>query len=308
VQYESIGRAAEALELTQPALSRQLRDLETDVGVALFTRTPRGVVPTLAGEALHADALIVLGAVERLASEAQRAVRGTAGDCVVGVVMSPLIWETVTRAVADCASRHPLVDVRIEDVPTPRQDRAIREARIDVGLCHRYPTVTDIDLSVARETLLPDALCMALVSRRHPLAGREDILLRELGDLPFLFMKRAFSPTLHDYVMSEFARGGYVPRIDGEYDGLPTVWTLAAQGMGWCVGSASQREAPPHGLVAVHVRDFHVPWGCELVYRRGETRQPVLSVIASLRHAATDVGASMASQENKYWSAGVVGG
>src|SRR5216117_1285362 len=75
-----------------PALSRQLRDLETEVGVSLLTRTSRGVVPTLAGEALNRDALSILRAADGLSSEAQRALRGTAGDCVVGVVPSPLVW------------------------------------------------------------------------------------------------------------------------------------------------------------------------------------------------------------------------
>jgi DNA-binding transcriptional LysR family regulator len=302
VQYESIGRAAESLELTQPALSRQVRDLEQEVGVTLLTRTTRGVVPTLAGESLNSDALAILRAAGRMPSEAQRVLRGTAGDCVVGLVPSPLIWETLTSAVAEIATRLPAINVRLEEIPTPRQAGALREARLDIGLGHRHPTTMDLDPNIIRELLLPDAMATALVSEKHPLASQRAIILADLKVIPLLFMERAFSPALYDFVMSTFARAGYTPHVDGEYNGLSTVWALAAQGMGWAIGTESQRAFAPAGLVAIPIRDFHVPWGVEVSYRGDERRAPVLEVIQSLRHAARELDASMASQENKYWS------
>lgn len=304
VQHESIGRAAEALGLTQPALSRQLRSLEADVGVELLTRTARGVVPTLAGESLHHDALAILGAVDLLSSEARRALRGTAGNCVIGVVASSLAWDTTARAVAECAERLPFIDVRVEDTPTPRQAPALREARLDVGVGHRYPTAPDVDPSVVRELLLSDRMNVALVGSTHPIAMRGEIALADLSNLPFLFMKRAFSPALHDVVMGTFARAGFIPRIEGEYDGLPTVWALAAQGLGWALGSSSQSAMPPQGVVAVPITDFDMPWGLELCYRRDESRMPVLEVIAALRRAAHAIRPGMAGPTNKYWSSG----
>jgi len=302
VENETIGRAAEQLDLTQPALSRQLRDLEEIVGVALLTRGARGVVPTLAGESLYSDAVRILRVADQMAPEAQRALRGTAGDCLVGLVASPMVWDMVTQAAANCAARLPDINFAVEDVPTPRQAKALREARIDVALGHRYPTVPDLDPNIVRELLLPDAMNVALVSAHHPLASKREIALRELGDVPFLFMQRDFSPAFYDFIMSAFERAHYTPVVNAEYDGLPTVWTLAAQGMGWCLGSTSQIEYPPHGLTAVRIRDFDIPWGCELAYRRDEARPAVLEVIRELRDAARamrDTG--MTSQETKYW-------
>jgi DNA-binding transcriptional LysR family regulator len=297
VQHESIGRAAEALELTQPALSRQLRTLESEVGVELLTRTARGVVPTLAGASLHHDALSILGAADQLAPEAHRALRGTAGSCMVGVVASPLAWETVSRAVADCAARLSFIEVRVEDVPTPKQGAALREARLDVAVGHRYPTVPDLDPSLIRELLVPDRMSIALVGSEHPLASRGEVALEDLADLPFMFMKRSFSPGLYDVVMGMFARAGFTPRIEGEFDGLPTVWALAAQGLGWALGSASQSAAPPQGTAALRITDFDMPWGLELVYRRNEARMPVLEVINALRLAAREVDPAWAPQQ-----------
>jgi len=81
------------------------------------------------------------------------------------------------------------------------------------------------------------------------------------------------------------ARCGYRPRIDGEYDGLTTVWSLAAQGLGWCLGAASQRAVPPPGLTAVPISGFSVPWGSELIHREGESREAVLAVLAAVVRA-----------------------
>jgi DNA-binding transcriptional LysR family regulator len=305
VQHESIGRAAEALELTQPALSRQLRTLETEVGFELLTRTARGVIPTLAGESLHHDSLAILAAADRLGSEAQRALRGTAGNCVIGVVASPLAWETTSRAVAECAKRLASIEVQVEDVPTPKQAPALREARLDVAVGHRYPTLTDLDPSIVRELLLPERMNMALLGMMHPLAARPEISLHDLANVPFLFMRRAFSPSLYDVVYGTFARAGFSPRIEGEYDGLPTVWAMSAQGLGWALGSTSQSAAPPQGVVAVRITDFDLPWGLELGYRRGESRLPVLQVLDALRRSAHEIQTGMASPTNKYWSTGV---
>jgi DNA-binding transcriptional LysR family regulator len=303
VQHESIGRAAEALELTQPALSRQLRTLETEVGFELLTRTARGVIPTLAGESLHHDAIAILAAADRLGSEAQRALRGTAGNCVIGVVASPLAWETTSRAVAECATRLSFIEVHVEDVPTPKQAPALREARLDVAIGHRYPTLSDLDPSVMRELLHPDRMNMALLGMMHPLASRTEISLQDLVDVPFLFMKRAFSSALYDVVYGTFARAGFSPRLEGEYDGLPTVWALSAQGLGWALGSTSQSAMPPQGVVAVRLTDFDLPWGLELCYRRGESRMPVLQVLDTLRRSAHEIQTGMTSPTNKYWSA-----
>jgi DNA-binding transcriptional LysR family regulator len=146
---------------------------------------------------------------------------------------------------------------------------------------------------------------MALLGADHPLATRAELTLKDLSEIPFIFMSRSFSPGLHDVVMGTFDRAGFAPRIDGEYDGLSTVWALVAQGLGWALGSQSQRAAPPQGIVAVPITDFDMPWGLELVFRRDESRMPVLEMVQALRRAAKDLEAGMAAPTNKYWSSTV---
>ncbi|HEV8497858.1 MAG TPA: LysR family transcriptional regulator [Gemmatimonadaceae bacterium] len=285
----SIGRAAERLSLTQPALSRQARDLEQLIGVPLFERAARGVTLTLAGYSLYDSARELLQDAERVAGEARRAERGRKRSCIIGIVPTPLILDVATKAIRACAVAHPEIAISIEDVPTPHQIRSLSEARIDIGIGHAYPSGTNSDIPICRTPLYSDRLDTALIASSSPLAEQSSISFADIVDLPFLFMRRVFNPAFYEFVMTSFARCGYRPRIDGEYDGLTTVWSLAAQGLGWCLGASSQRTSPPPGLTALPISGFAVPWGSELIHREGEAREAVLAVLAAATQAAADV-------------------
>ena len=302
IEHETIGRAAETLGITQPALSRQLRDLEDEIGASLLNRTARGIVPTLAGETLFQDAMRILRTVDQLALEAQRALRGAEGNCVIGVSPTPLVWDVITRAVAMCSRRSPSIDVAVEDVPSPRQATVLNEGRIDIALGHRHPGLPLLERTVERRRLVPDVLNSALIATDHPLASRHEIALTDLADVPLLFMRRSFSPRFYDEIMSHFAAANFTPRVTEEHNGLPTVWALAAQGMGWCIAAQSQHDFAPTGLKAVRIRDFAMPWDCDVTYRRDEARPAVLEVIRAIQDSAREIhDESMASQEMKYW-------
>src|ERR1044072_6554595 len=105
-----------------------MRDLEDEIGAALIHRNARGVKPTLAGDSLYFDAVRILRLADNLGGEAQRAVRGTSGRVHAVIVRSAMVWEIMARASADCGARVPDVDITVEDVPTPRQGLALRNA------------------------------------------------------------------------------------------------------------------------------------------------------------------------------------
>jgi DNA-binding transcriptional LysR family regulator len=235
------------------------------------------VSPTRAGQALHEDAMRILGAAEGLPGEAQRVIRAANGRCVIGMIPTPVLHDIVTRAVREASIRMPEIALTVLDVPTPMQPDALASARIDLGLGHSYPT-SHHDRAIVQSRLADDALNTALLAVTSPLAKRESLTLANLADIPFLFMKRSFSPAFYDQVMGAFARVGYRPRIDVEYDGLPTVWALAAKNIGWCLASQSQRKQPPPGLVAVPLREFELPWGAHLVCREDEFSQAILAI------------------------------
>jgi len=166
-------------------------------------------------------------------------------------------------------------------------------ARIDLSICHSFIPITPYLDRLQSDRLLDDAIRCALLARDHPLAGREEITLAELGDLPFLFMPRSLYPAFYDEVLTLFAAHGFRPRIDQSYDGLETMWSLARQGDGWCIAFHRSLRAAPAGLAAVRVRELDLPWGIDMLYRRDESRATVLRLTKLIR--------SIAAAESARW-------
>lgn len=280
----SIGRAAERLGISQPALSRQLRELEHGIGATLLERSARGVTLTPAGITLATDAPGLLAGAEHLLREVSRAKRSVEGRCVVGTVATAASAALLARVTERCVTQHPDLQLVVQEMTTPEQRTALAAADIDLGLAHSLPTPgwNRGDRIVATR-LLDDRLDTALLVRGHALANRPEIEAVELANVPFLFMDRSLHPAFYDRVHSAFAALGLRPRVEATYDALQTVWALTAQGKGWTVGFHSHLDRAPAGTVAVRIAGFSLPFGLEMLSRRGEASPAVVTVMAAFR-------------------------
>jgi DNA-binding transcriptional LysR family regulator len=281
----TIGRAAERLGVTQPALSRQLKELEEMLALPLLERSARGVTLTPAGTSLAGDCPGLLQMLDRLVRETSRARRGMEGRCVIGAVATAAASELLGRVLVACATRHPHVQVVIEEMGTPEQPRALQRGDIDLGLAHAYPVLPH-EKGLEHERVYEDRLQAALLSPDHPLARRRRLAAADLADVPLLFMDRGFHPQFHDRMMATLLAIGLTPRVDATYDGLQAVWSLAAQGKGWAFGFRSHRRRPPAGTVAIPVSGLDLPWGLDLLRRRAEPSPAVRSVVKVIREVA----------------------
>jgi DNA-binding transcriptional LysR family regulator len=286
VEERTVGRAAQKLGITQPALSRQLKGLEDDLGVELLARSPRGVKTTPAGDAFLTDATRILAEVERLPHELARGERAVSGSCVMGVVPSGEVQALVTEVIRTAATSFPDIDLHLRNVATPLQPAAIHDGTLDFGICHPFPGLVAAFPDLDCRELLHDVIDSALVSEDHPLAARASIDISELSQIPFLFFRREFHPAFHDYLMEAFRNKGFRPLEGAMQEGLQTMWALTAAGEGWSLGFGRQRNNPPRGLVAVPIRDLAIPWGVVLVRRRDESRPIALAVMDIVNHAA----------------------
>ena len=161
------GQAADRLHISQPSLSRAVRDLEQSVDVQLFTRTNRRVRLTDAGRHLLEEAPGLLGEFERLLSETQRVGRGESGRLSIAFLPSSTAV-LMPRLIRSFRASYPHVRLEIEEMLDEPQVEALRNRRIHVGILRSR--VDDQDLSF--EPLLSDTLCVALPSG-HRLAGRD---------------------------------------------------------------------------------------------------------------------------------------
>lgn len=282
----SFGQAAASRHISQPALSRQMRNLENDLGVRLFERRSRGIDLTPSGEIFRRDVVGLLAGVDRLHKEVKRAERGTSGRCVLGVVPHRYVDQIVCQVLDELLTRRAGMRIEVRSLTTPQLGEALRRSEIDVAISYSYPMpVAQMD-GLVRRPLFTDELRCALLAATHPLATRETLSLRDLADVPFLVPRRGVLPRLFDAVMQQFSAAGVVPQTDAEYEGARTIRTLIAEGLGWALGTATQIKESPMGTRGVPLRDFRLPWGAEVVTREDETRPAVLLLTSLIVEAA----------------------
>jgi DNA-binding transcriptional LysR family regulator len=174
-EHLHFGRAAEALHITQPALSRQIRALEHDVGVELFERTSREVTLTPGGERLLHDGRRLLAAARETRERARRATGGA--TLTVGFMLGV----DVDPALRVFRERHPGVGVRLERLRWWNQREALLDGRVDVGFV-RHPVASE---GLCLLPLGTEPVTVALPAR-HPLAGRPSVGLADVAGEPVL--------------------------------------------------------------------------------------------------------------------------
>ena len=281
----SIGGAADTLGIAQPVLSRQLRDMERAIGVDLLERGRRGVRATAAGNILVRETIRLSGSLDEASQAANRAHRGSLGQCMVATINTPMSIHVVAAVLAECTRSDPLLAIEIVEVPTISQQTAILSATVDIGFSAVSSSVEQ-DVSVVREHMLDDPLDCVLVAFDHPLARHDRVRLGDLAPLPFLFSTRDAHPAFHDLVMQRLHRLELRSPVDATYQSLHLRWSRAAEGKGWCLGFRSQRSHPPKGTVAIPVDGLSIPWGMELLWRAGESREMVTTLIAAFRRTS----------------------
>jgi DNA-binding transcriptional LysR family regulator len=178
------GRAAEALYITQPALSRQIRQLEHELGVALFARSSREVTLTPAGEQLAREA-------PRLLATSQAAVTNTrrAGKSDRSLTVGFMLGTDLDPTLRAFSRRHPDTDIQLKRIRWWNQTRALLEGGVDVAFV-RLPIDTE---GLRLLPLYTEPLQVAL-PRDHPLASETAVSIADLADDPVLVYADA-SPT-----------------------------------------------------------------------------------------------------------------
>ncbi|WP_375502877.1 LysR substrate-binding domain-containing protein [uncultured Jatrophihabitans sp.] len=236
------SRAAAQLNVSQPALSQQVRALERDLKVELFVRTSRTVQLTPAGEALLATAPRALYEVERAVETAQQAARGTTGRLVIGSVRTGLA-DVVPRVMRSFSREHPQVRFEVLQMDTALQLRALVDRRIDIGIVRSAPPT---ELLVI-EPLVSEPLMVALPAD-HPLAGLDAVDPRLLANEPFVSWPRHLGEDFFDIVVAFCREHGFSPKVNTEGGDIDSQLALVAAGFGVSLQPAFYAHTAPAGV------------------------------------------------------------
>ena len=235
------GRAAERLHITQPALSRQIRDLERALGATLFDRTTRRVTLTTAGRAVLTQARRALTEAERAVSIARDAASGGTGHIVIGVLPAVSL-ATLPGLIHEHRVAHPGVGFRIVESFDDEQFEDLLAGRIDVG----FLRATAGPAGIRIRNLMSESV-VAVLPAGHRYSRYKQLALSELADEPFVFFPRHRSMLAYDQFLASCHAAGFSPDIVQEASGV-AILGLVAAGIGVSVLAASYRALRPVGI------------------------------------------------------------
>jgi DNA-binding transcriptional LysR family regulator len=279
-EAEHFGRAAARLHVAQPALSRQIQDLERELGFLLFDRLPRGVRLSAAGKLFLSDVQRILQDVHHAKQRAERIALGRAGTLRIGIATA-LSWHgMVVDSFREFRRRQPDAELVLHHLLSVHQVDAVLSGRLDAGFA---ATITPRHKDLNHWQFAQDRMLLA-VPKGHPLAKRERIRLRDLRNMPFVWFERWANPPFYDQMMQECARGGLsAPRIVQEATDRDTQLGLiqCQIGIGWL--TESTRWHCPRGIVLLPVVDMNVRLPFDLIWKRDNTSPLLAKLVAQVQ-------------------------
>ena len=259
-RHEHLGRAAEALGLSQPALSRSIARLEQEYGVKLFDRNSRRIRLNAAGRLLVGHFEHALAELEDARRELQESKKGARNTISIGF-LATFGAQLIPGLIRSFKVSDPTAQFRLLQGPYPLLHELLVAGEID--FCLVSPRFTDAALDW--RPLFEEELVM-IVPRGHRLEGREEIDLREVAKLPMVALKKGYGlrQTLEDLTRE----AGFVPDIAFEGEEVATLQGLVGAGFGVALtpkGSAGHSDL----VVSLAIREPSCRRTIGLSWRRG---------------------------------------
>jgi len=263
------GRAAGRLGIAQPALSRQIQQLETELQSPLFLRSPRAVTLTEMGREFVASIGPMIQQLEAAAANSIGYARATRGRLRVGCCsnlshrFTPALLERLHQAA-------PNLRIDVRELSSAEQVRTLHSSEIDIGLA--ILPITDPSLIVRRLYREP---LIALVSSKSKFSGRAFVRLEDLAEEDFIVCPRYRQSGFHEVVLDLTAKAGFRPHIARETDAKETALALVAGGLGVSLMPESGYAVEDGRVKFVPLRDPEIVVDVGLIWRR-ESMSPLM--------------------------------
>jgi DNA-binding transcriptional LysR family regulator len=256
----NFGRAANALHLTQPALSLAVARLERQVGCALFQRTHQGVSLTAAGSVLLAETQGLHFTLERACTLARRANEGDFGSLTIGFLDSA-VFDVLPSALSTFQAVHPGVGLTLRHRPSSELIALLERGGLDAAFVRPDIPRTDIEMRI-----LQREDTVVAVSRGHHLADAPQLHVAQLAEEKFVFVEQEFSPTIYTRWMELCAAALFAPQIIAYVGSAPVLIELVAQNIGIGFAARSWTRLDPR-VVAIPLDDVQLDMAIALAYR-----------------------------------------
>src|SRR6266705_1701706 len=237
-------KAAAKLHLAQPSLTRQIHNLEEEIGVRLLNRTKSHVALTEEGRSFLADARRVLALADESVLAVQRLSRGEVGQLNIGYVSS-FNFDLLPKSLESFRENFPHVALNLFDMNPAEQFRALEARKIDLGFVGLRPPQTSKDLqwqTLARHK------AVVVLPVKHPLARQKHIELTDLKSMFFVGMSEKTHPGFREWLNETCRPGGFTPRILQDAEMEPALMTFIAEGFGVTIAREQMKSLPHPGV------------------------------------------------------------
>jgi DNA-binding transcriptional LysR family regulator len=282
-EQENVSRAALKLHVSQPGISRQIHDLEDEIGFQLFERSAKSLRLTDAGRKFLDEAREVLQRAEAAVRNARAVAEGGNGEIHVGYAPS-LTIQILPRALRTFQTKFLRVRVALHDLSTEEMLSGLRAGKLQVTFMARPPRKMLRGLQFRELARYP--VCAAFAPG-HPLAKSKTVNLRQLTDEPLIAYSRKDYPEYHD-ILDELFAGVRKPRVAEEHDGITSIIAAVESSRGFAlVPKCVQFMAGPRvKLVPLDPAPSPVPVG--IAWKKGT--ETVSQFIAAAQEGANNQG------------------
>jgi DNA-binding transcriptional LysR family regulator len=267
------GRAAEKLHIAQPPLSKQIQQLEIELGFELFARTKRSVALTPAGEVFLVEVESIFKNLDRAIDIGRKTSRGELGQISIGFVGSAT-YNILPVILQQFRDLYPHVQIELHELTTDRQLIWLREGKIDIGLIR--PPIIDSDVTV--EIVFEEPLIVALPVN-HQLATVEPVDLSLLATEPFILFPRQLAPGLYDPIITICRAAGFSPMVVQECIQIQTIISLVSANMGVSIVPKSTQDIQRQGVVYKSILDDTPVVSIALIWRTNDDSPTVARLL-----------------------------
>lgn len=249
-EEKNLTRAAEKLFIAQPPLTRQIKQLEEDIGAQLFNRHSRGLTLTPAGEYFWEQAQQILTKADLVRENTRQIAEEEKSVFSIGFV--PSVFYGYLPSLVRDLRQQANVNIMLHDLKTGEQINALKTGKIDIG----FGRLTIPDEQVEQTTLFQEALLVAL-HVGHPLLKKGEPTLEELAKMPMILYpaNKASTPTFADICTSLFTSRGLTTNVTQQVNDLQTALGLVASEMGFTLVSEQVRHFGRDDVVFIPLQD-----------------------------------------------------
>lgn len=279
----SISKAAEKLFVAQPALSRQISELEEEIGTPLFHRLARGIALTAAGKVFLEDANKLLAQMDQTRERALLAASGKIGGLNIGLI-EYFSWHlAIVQPIRLFREENQDVSMQLSTWETSIDiQKRIVEGELDCGFGFNRPKD---DPHLDGLTVLPVNFLLA-VPANSALAKRKTVRMAELANEPFVWIPREVAPMHYDRCLMMCNKAGFSPRIAQTATTESGRLSLVAAGVGCAIITSAGALWKPEQVALLKLQDVDMKIELELVWNRENASPTLANFISAVKRSA----------------------